>query len=85
MVITVCNLFAVCCDMRLHPCDITDEETHHIERVGAKDNHILTATAVILLTAGVDGLDRANLPFVKHLFDGMRCGEVDRLMRYSNL
>ena len=85
VVVAVGDLFAVCSDMGLHPCDIAHEEAHHIKYVGAEDNHILTATAMILLTAGVDGLDRANLPCINHLLNRMGRGEIDRLMCYSNL
>ena len=85
MVIAIRYLFAVIGDMGLHPCDIADEEAHHIKYVGAEDNHILTATAMILLTAGIDGLDRADFSIFEHLPDRMGCGKIDGLMCHSNL
>ena len=85
VVVPVCDLLAVRRDMRLHPCDIPDEETHHVKNVGAEHNHILTTAAMILLATGVNGLDRADFPIVEHLFDRMCRRKIDRLMRNSHL
>ena len=67
------DFFAVCGNVRLHPCDIAYKETHHVKQVCTENNHIFAATAMILLTAGIDGLNGPDLSIVEHLFNRVRC------------
>ena len=86
MVVPVRDLFTICCNMGLHPCDITDEETHHVKKCGCRgQSYPHHPRAMILLTTRINGLDRADFSIVKHLLDCMGRGEIDRLMCDSNL